>query len=126
MAPWKENLAFDVPKQTTFSIATGSAWQLIAGPDLQRVGLIFSAVPGSTIQVFLGIDPTSALVADAGLALSVNRPVLEIHQKDWGPLPSLDWYAAAGVAGELTIVKLLLREWPRKQPWIIVNPPEGA
>ena len=123
-APWLENTYFDTPKSTGLSLPLVSGWTEFVPPNIKRVGLMIGCQSGGGILV----APSNTLPATSayGLWINNNSAILQLKQKDWGPLVSGAWYYFSTVALTVTYVELLLREWPRKQPWIIVNPPEGA
>ncbi len=112
MAPWDEISYFDTPRVSyvlPFVLQTG----LVLGANSRRVGIIFTNSAANTIFV----SPDQALPADGTSGIPVDQASqrVTIMQKEFGVLASTEWYGYKAAAGTnvLTIVEILLKDWPR-------------
>jgi hypothetical protein len=110
LAPWDENVYFQMPTETDVSIGPGNNQPLV-NADLQRVALIFSAqITGPGINI--SINPNA--VGGAGLQLQGTTSPVSLLQQDYGPLVTMQWFVSnlTGVPVTVTFIEVKLRAWP--------------
>lgn len=109
LAPWDEMAYFDAPRWTLTQMVVGQSIQVV-GANSQRVVLMFAAPAGIA-------DPEISTRDDLGatknlLVKSGNLPLI-FTQRDHGPLCQAQWFGTSTAAVNLTVVEVVLREWPR-------------
>jgi hypothetical protein len=106
MSPMDAFEWFQTPICTFFGALSGTPLQ-IAKANPQRVALIISS--GSSTNI---APETAVLVAGGGIALNATLTTLVFIQAETGPLCQLGWWATNTALGNVTVVEVLLREWP--------------
>jgi hypothetical protein len=113
MPPWETFGYFDTPTETVFNLAS-QVPTLIMKANMKRVAFVIDAPIGaqsfqiSTRRDFVSVD---------GININNTRPVFLITNRDFGPLTQVEWWAFANGAmgGDLTVIEIILREWPTQE-----------
>ena len=107
LAPWEEITYFQTPNVIVTALAGGPPWNSICPGRPNRVGLIFSA----SAQAF--ISPDNSINTGAGIQLAAGSPTWSITEKDFGPLVIMPWWAIGQGLTQLTVIEIVLREFPQ-------------
>lgn len=116
MSPMDEIRWFQPVKTSYVSVPNVSPGQQILAYNSMRVGLIIAN--GNTNPVWVAPDQNLAAgagPATQGIPVAQSLQPIYITQKDYGPVVQSAWFALvlAAPAVTLTIVELLLADWPQ-------------
>lgn len=106
LAPWEEIGYFQLPNVIVTPLTGPVGWTQIAPNSPNRVSLTIS----STGSTRLSTDNTIA--TGAGIAITNTMAPYVVREKDDGNLCTSAWYAVNGGAGTVTVIEVILREWP--------------
>jgi hypothetical protein len=114
LSPWEAQRYFKNPAETTKGVSVGVVNPL-CDDNPMRVGLIFATPPGNASPVSVSMN--AILTISQGIAVSSTAPLFMLSHNEWGVLVQRAWYAASGGAGTfLTVIELILRDWPIHDP----------
>jgi hypothetical protein len=111
LAPWEEIGYFQVPQVTAVAITSAIAWQPIVAANPNRVSLTLA----TSGEVY--VSPTNTLPLSGGtiggIPLTDAMLPLRIHEAKDGPLCTSEWWAAPlSGATTVTVIEIILREFP--------------
>lgn len=114
LSPWEAQRYFKNPTETTKGLSVGAVNPL-CDDNPMRVGLIFAAPPAAASPAAVSLNPI--LTISQGIEVSSTAGNLMLSHAEWGVLVQRAWYGASGGVGNfLTVIELILRDWPIHDP----------
>ena len=107
LSPWDSYRYFSDPVETT--ISSPAVHDRVCSFNTRRVALIIGLQSaGDTIRITTkpGVD------SGFGFILSGTNPPFELTQAMHGNLCQADWFFAQGTLGVVTVIEVLLNDWP--------------
>lgn len=110
LPPWEEIQFFNDPVVTVLPAPHAGVQVVAANP--QRVVLVLSCATAGNAQ----LAPFVSTLTQGGIALDSSTPTIIITEKDHGPLCTCAWFSVILMAVPLTVVEVILRQWPDEEP----------
>lgn len=117
MSPWDAIAWFDTPTERVVNLAAPPAWTKVAAFNPRRVVLLFGLLSATTVNV-----STVQGAAGSGFTIVSGEGFMVLRQATDGPLAQMDWYAQPNPGTSLTVIEVLLRDWPHTME----GPPDDA
>lgn len=109
MPPWDAAAYFQAIKETAIT-PDGSVAKKVVMADSNRVAILFSCA-NSTGS--LNVSTKNTVTSTTGFFLSGSGIQLQFLFFETGPLCQQEWWLAPSGFGILTVVEVLLTEWPQ-------------
>lgn len=108
MSPWDAVTWFETPTVTYVSVTVATLKQVVAA-NVRRVYLAFI----SQNQAGHAYAPNTTPFTGKGYISSSNVPSIEFRFADHGPLVTSEWFVYPAATITVTVVEVILRDWPR-------------
>lgn len=110
LAPWEEITYFKTPTVTVTAMTSATSWVEIAKANPQRVLMLIHTEAATIVAV-----SPDATLRSGGLIVTDTLPPLEISEAKYGPLATMAWYAQGDLGVNVTVIEVVLRQWPEDQ-----------